>query len=162
MSVINSSQTYLTGSVREDANGSQWLYAFAHGALTAQTIYPMYPALCDSSYGYKTMALFDTGLASTTAASHQNYMLGIPEEAVSSGTWGWLQIRGYSASVNIDSGGVSISIGALWRWKAATAALAGGGASASGFVADFAVSTETASGTAADMFLLGNPVCGIT
>ena len=159
---IHADDTYQTGSLREDANGAQWLYAFAHGDLTAQTIYPMYPALCDSSYGYKTMALFDTATASLGASCHQKYRLGIPEEAISSGTWGWLQTRGYVASVNIDSLGVSITAGALWRWKDATAALGGAGVSASGFVADFAVNITTGSATTADMFLMGNPVCGIT
>ena len=162
MPFIHTDDDYKSIGVREDANGKRWIYAFAHGDLTAGTPYVAYEGYDGSGdFGWKTMALVDTTLASTTAATRVSHYVGVPDEAVSSGTWGWLQIGGKCLSVTTAS--ITGTVGCMFRWKDASVANAGAGVSNSGFCADFAVCiTSSSASTAHDMFLLGRPVCGIT
>jgi len=140
---------------RVDSNGKTWLKAKAHGDLTAKTPY----TIKGGASGLLTLALADTSFASTTAASHANYYVGIPDDAVSSGTFGWLQIGGDVASVVTTA--TTATAGTTFRWS--NASVIGSGASDVAFCADFAVSTETTAATQTQsMFLLARKVCGIT
>lgn len=92
--------TYLVRPIqsRVDGDGKEWIYARSHGALTAKS--PYLARLTNS--GWTTIALFDTGSASTTAASHPQYVAFVPDTAIGSDTDGWGQC-----------GGVCIGVGAV-------------------------------------------------
>ena len=140
---------------RVDSNGKTWLKAKAHGDLTAKTPY----SIKGGASGLLTIALADTGFASTTAASHVNYYIGIPDDAISSGTFGWLQVGGDVGSVATTA--TTATAGTTYRWS--NASIIGSGASDVAFCADFAVSTGTTAATETQaMFLLNRRVCGIT
>lgn len=140
---------------RTDSNGKRWIKAKAHGDLTSKTPY----AIRGGASGLLTRAIFDTTMVSTTAAAHANFYVGIPDDAISSGTFGWLQIGGDVESVVMSS--TTGTVGATFQWK--DASLVGSGATDTGYFADFAVCTTSASATSShDMFLLERKVCGLT
>tara|TARA_R100000315_G_scaffold59743_1_gene35741 strand:- start:406 stop:876 length:471 start_codon:yes stop_codon:yes gene_type:complete len=140
---------------RVDSNGKTWLKAKAHGDLTAGTIY----AIRGGASGLLTLAVADSGFGSETAAAHGNYYIGVPDDAVASGTFGWLQVGGNADSVTTTS--TTGTAGMTFQWKDAT--IVGSGASDTAYVADFAVCRTSASAsTSHDLFLLGRKVCGIT
>lgn len=147
---------------KENADGTIEVYCRAHGALTAKT-----PYLVWTSYdGPKTAALFDTGLASTTAAASNNfYRVGVPNSAISSDTDGWLQVGGYCASVTTAS--ITISQGNFAVWLKASVG-AGTGITtalptAASRIDGFAVAYTAASATMShNLFLLNRFVMGTT
>lgn len=140
---------------RTDSNGKRWIKAKAHGDLTAKVPY----AISGGASGLLTKAIFDTTYVSTTGAAHANFYVGVPDEAISSGTFGWLQIGGDVASVVTTA--TTATAGTTFRWS--NASVIGSGASDVAFCADFAVSTETTAATQTQsMFLLARKVCGIT
>ena len=140
---------------RTDSNGKRWIKAKAHGDLTAKVPY----AISGGASGLLTKAIFDTTYVSTTGAAHANFYVGVPDDAISSGTFGWLQIGGDVASVVTTA--TTATAGTTFRWS--NASVIGSGASDVAFCADFAVSTETTAATQTQsMFLLARKVCGIT
>ena len=140
---------------RTDSNGKRWIKAKAHGDLTAKVPY----AISGGASGLLTKAIFDTTYVSTTGAAHANFYVGVPDDAISSGTFGWLQIGGDVASVGTTA--TTATAGTTFRWS--NASVIGSGASDVAFCADFAVSTETTAATQTQsMFLLARKVCGIT
>jgi hypothetical protein len=147
---------------RENSDGTVEILARAHGALTAKT-----PYLVWISYdGPKTAALFDTGLASTTAAGSNNFFkVGVPAVAVSSDTDGWLQVGGYCGSVTTAS--ITISQGNFAVWLKASVG-AGTGITtalptAASRIDGFAVAYTAASATMShNLFLLNRFIMGTT
>jgi len=144
---------------RVDADGTVWIKARAHGALTAKTPYLVYVGYD----GPRTLAIFDTGVATTTAASHAfRYKVGVPDAAVSSDTDGWLQVGGYCGSVTTAS--VTITQGVLFLWSDAGVG-AGTAATATqmGIVNGFGVGYTSASATTShNMYLLNRHCYGLT
>lgn len=148
---------------RENSDGTVEILARAHGTLTAKTPYLVYIGYD----GPRTLALFDTGLASTTAAGSNNfYKVGVPNVAVSSDTDGWLQVGGYCGSVTTAS--ITVSQGNWACWVDAAVAAASGNTSvlptASNARLDaFAVAYTAASATQShNLFLLNRYVIGST
>lgn len=135
---------------RVDANGKEWVYARAHGALTAKSTYVA--RLTNS--GWSTLALFDSGMASTTAASHPQYLAFVPETAIASDTDGWGQCGGVCTSVTCAS--QSATTGNYMRWSDAT--LTGTtAASATAIIVDcYGIVMATASSGTYDLFLRGS------
>jgi hypothetical protein len=143
---------------REDMDGTQHVWARAHGALTALT-----PYLCRlTSGGYTTIALFDTGAASATAASHYGYIPFVPLTAIASDTDGWGQVGG--PCVGVICASQSASTGNYMRWSDAT--LTGTtAASATAMTVDcYGIVMATASSGAYDLYLrgVGYPIYGTT
>ena len=144
---------------RQDADGKIYVWARAHGALTAKAPYLVYAAYD----GYRTAALFDTGLASTTAAGSQGfYKIGIANEAVGSDVDGWLQVGGFCATANTSLS--TATVGLYLRWvDAAIASGTAARASAAACVDAFAVNAvAAASATYQGIFLLNKYVIGTT
>lgn len=144
--------------VREDMDGTQWVYARAHGALTAKT-----PYVCRmTNGGWTTLALFDTGAASTTAASHYGYYPFVPAAAIASDTDGWGQIGGPVTGVGAVS--QSATTGNYLRWSDAT--LTGTtAASATAITVDcYGIVLATVSSGTYDLYLrgIGFPIYGTT
>ena len=81
---------------RYDADGTVWIQAVAHGALTALTPYKV---ILDE-YGYLTAAIADD----TT-----RYYVGVPAVGVDSGATAWLQIGGYVSGM--VTGSLSVAAG---------------------------------------------------
>lgn len=144
--------------VREDMDGTQWVYARSHGALTALSPYVV--RLTEG--GWKTLALFDTGMASTTAASHLNYYAFIPASAISSDTDGWGQIGGPVVGVGAVS--QSQTTGNYLRWSDATLTGATAASATVIGVDCFGIVMATASSGTHDLYLRGEnfPMCGTT
>ena len=149
--------------IREDMDGTQWVYARAHGALTAN--YPYVVRLTNS--GWTTLALFDSGMASTTAASHiTGYYPFVPASAISSDTDGWGQIGGpvigLTGAAAVAS--QSCTTGNYMRWSDAT--LTGTtAATATAITCDcYGIVMATASSGTYDVYLRGAgfPIVGTT
>lgn len=144
--------------IREDMDGTQHIWARAHGALTALT--PYLAHLTNS--GYTTIALFDTGVASTTAASHYGYYPFVPAAAIASDTDGWGQIGG--PCIGVICASQSATTGNYMRWSDAT--LTGTtAASATAITIDcYGIVMATASSGAYDLYLSGSgfPIYGTT
>jgi len=141
---------------RTDSNGKRWIKAKAHGDLTAKVPY----AISGGASGLLTKAIFDTTYVSTTGAAHANFYVGVPDDAISSGTFGWLQIGGDVSSVTTPNSCTGVA-GQTFRWK--DASIVGSGTTDIGYFTDFAVcTTSTDDSTTQHMFLLERKVCGIT
>ena len=138
---------------RVDQDGREYIWVRAHGALTAKTAYLAY-----ISYdGYRTCALFDSGLASTTAGSHLRYVAAVPPTAISSDTDGWVQCGGPATSVIFDTASVSMSTGNPCQWTDATVTGAAIGVTATTFCCNiYGICMQTASGGVYDIYLLGS------
>ena len=141
---------------RIDSNGKTWIKAKAHGDLTAKVPY----AIGGGASGLLTKAIFDTTFSSATAAVYSNYYVGIPDDTVASGTFGWLQVGGDVSSVTTPNSCTGVA-GQTFQWK--DASVIGSQAVDSAHVADFAVcTTSTDDSTTQHMFLLERKVCGMT
>ena len=157
--VYDNSNSVHSDAKRKDATGKTYIKALAHGDLTAKTPYLVYVGYD----GPRTMALFDTGVATATAAAHANrYQVGVTEVAVSSGTYGWLQVGGFASDV-ITATTVS-TVGALFLWQDADVTCQTGvTATQAGLVNGFAVAYSSDSSAAThDMYLLDKYVYGLT
>lgn len=144
--------------VREDMNGTQWVYARAHAALTALSPYVV--RLTNS--GWATLALFDSGMASTTAASHLQYYAFVPGAAISSDTDGWGQIGGPVEGVGAVSQSATTGNYLLWSDATLTGTTA---ASATAIACNvFGIVMATVSSGTYDLYLRGAgfPICGTT
>lgn len=144
--------------IREDMNGTQHIYARAHASLTA-----LQPYVARLSYdGWRTLALFDSGMASTTAASHLNYFPFVPITAIASDTDGWGQIGGPIEGVGAVS--QSQTTGNVLIWADAT--LTGSTAASATVVGHsvYGIVMATASSGTHDLYLRGVnfPIVGQT
>lgn len=144
---------------KENADGTIEVLARVHGTLTAKTPYVVY-----TNYdGPRTLALFDTGLASTTAAgSYGFYRIGVPNAAISSDTDGWLQVGGYCGSVTTAS--ITCTASNWLRWVDAAVAAGVPLSSVSSAPLDgFAIAYTSASATTShNVMLLNRFVMGTT
>ena len=122
---------------RKDADGSVWVKAVAHAALTAKTPY----RIIVNENGYVTAAL-----ANVTA----QYYVGVPAENVSSGAEGWLQIGGLVEDMITPS--LSVSVG--HALKISAGAVADAGADFAGAAGEFAVCTEASSSSTTQSCIL--------
>lgn len=138
---------------RSDGDGKEYIYARVHETLTAKTAYLAYV----SYDGYRTCALFDSGQASTTAASHLRYVSFIPDTAISSDTDGWGQCGGVATSVIFDSASTSMSTGNPCMWSDATVTGNAVGVTATTFCCNvYGICMATASSGTYDVMLLGS------
>lgn len=167
MAFVNSDDTKRSYLPRVDAHGKTWLNAYSsHGKSTAH--YPVVLRMAydgTSRFGWKAVAIFDTGLASATAMCrcHQHFV-GVPRDDISSSTWGWYQIGGDCPTVYCDAGAINGTVGGFFTWKDASVACGTAGASTTlPSIANFAVCQVGDSATCIhSMYLIGQPVCGIT
>lgn len=143
---------------RMDADGTIWIKARAHGALTAATPYLVY---CGYD-GPRTLALFDTGAtAGSCVGFDTKYKVGVPNQAVSSDTDGWLQIGGYCASMTTST--VTATVGEFFIWKDASVDCETTATTTSPAINGFAIAYTSAEGdTAHDVYLLNKFVYGAT
>lgn len=138
---------------RTDMDGKEYIYVRAHGALTAKTAYLAYV----SYDGWRTIALFDSGLASTTAGTHLRYVAAVPPTAISSDTDGWVQCGGPATSVIFDSASVSMSTGNPCMWVDATVTGNTVGVTATTFCSNvYGICMATASSGVYDVMLQGS------
>jgi len=134
---------------RIDGDGKEWIYARAHGALTAHT-----PYLAYMSYdGWRTAALFDTGYASASAASHPQYAAFVPCETVGSDTDAWGQCGGPCEDMIVASD--SVTTGNRFLWNDAVVSGTGGATSTAIGCAIYGICMATASSGVYDTMLLG-------
>lgn len=154
MAVFDNSNSVRTTYERQDADGKTYVYVRAHGALTAKT-----PYLCFVDYdGWRTHAIWDTTLASTSAASaQQRYKVCVPNVAIGSDTDGWVQVGGYIGSVTTAS--LTCTAGNIWRWSDATLTCSSHPSLSTGFVDGFAIAFTSASATTSHNMYLINRFC---
>jgi hypothetical protein len=121
---------------RFDQDGSVWIEAIAHAALTAKTPY----AVIVNEYGQVTAALAD---------NTSRYYVGVPEASCALGDKIWLQIGGEISDVITPSittvVGNSVSI--------LNGAVAAGGADFTGAAGEFGVATEASTAAVHDLIL---------
>lgn len=138
-------------AVRQDQDGKEFIYARAHGALTAKVPYIAY-----MSYdGWRTAALFDTGYASASAASHPQYVAFVPPVAIGSDTDGWGQCGGPVTSVVTDTASTSVTTGNRYIWQDATITAGGGATNTAIGICVYGICMATASSGVYDIMLLG-------
>ena len=135
---------------RRDSNGKIWIWVAADVSLTAN-----HPMVCRvSTQGWAGMRMFDTGLASTTAAGRR-FKVGVPLETIPSGSHGFCSMLEETQSV---------TTGNIFRWVDATVTGAGiaaaNAASGAGLCDAFAVAMATTSATTFDIFLMNKWACG--
>ena len=148
---------FFVSSTADSNADKHYIYAYASASAVAKTAY----AIRATTSGHIAVALFDTTFASTTAASHKGYFVGVPSTAITSGVQGWYQIGGNVTSVTTPS--ITGTAGGPFRWVDESVNNGGAGSTDTGFVADFAICVTSASAsTAHDMFLMARRVCGIT
>lgn len=134
---------------RYDGDGKEFIYARAHAALTAHV-----PYLAYMEYdGWRTAALFDTGYASASAASHGLYCAFVPPTAISSDTDGWGQSGG--PCEDLAKASDSVTTGNMFTWNDATITGTGGATNTAIGIAVYGVCMATASGGTYDVMLLG-------
>jgi len=134
---------------RKDGDGREFIYARSHGALTAKNAY-----VARLTYdGWRTLALFDTGAASTTAASHLQYVAFVPDTAIASDTDGWGQCGGVCTSVSLAS--QSASTGNYMVWADATLTGTTAASATAVFHSCYGIVMATASGGTYDLYLRG-------
>ena len=136
---------------RQDADGKIWVYARAHGTLTARTPYLVYIGYD----GWRTHALWDTTLASISAGAGVGvYKAAVPDVAISSDTDGWVQTGGYCPSVTTAS--LTCTVGNSWRWVDATLTCSSHPSLSAPFVDQYAVAYTSASATTSHNLFLTN------
>ena len=145
-------------AVRDNMDGTQEIYARAHASLTA-----LQPYVARLSYdGWRTLALFDSGMASTTAASHLNYVPFVPKTAIASDTDGLVVCGGPLTGVGAVS--QSQTTGNVLIWADAT--LTGSTAASATVVGHsvYGIVMTTASSGTHDIYLrgVGFPMVGQT
>lgn len=141
------SSTLLAGLLkRYDLDGTVWIQAVAHAALTAKTPYKVIA----NEYGRVTAALADD----------TNYFyVGVPASAVASGDVCWLQIGGHISSMVTPS--LSVSVG--HALSILDGAVADAGADYSGAAGQFAVcTTASTTSTTQDAFMIDERIIGTT
>lgn len=137
---------------RVDGDGKEFIYVRAHGALTARQ-----PYVARIQYdGWRTLALFDTGVASTSAASHQQYVAVIPDTAIGSDTDGWVQCGGVATSVTFDTASTSMTTGNYLLWSDATVTGTTGQSATNIFCNVYGICMATGSSGTYDVLLLGS------
>jgi len=151
MHVHDNTQTHFMGEVtRQD--GKIFRYCKAHGTLTAKTPYKI---LADSS-GWLTAAIADAA-SNTVGCAYglSGCKIGIPEAAVASGTYGWLQVGGKVSDAILTS--CTATVNYCVGWVAATCIKTG--AAFSGQREVFAIFTATgATATTQDILMLNREV----
>ena len=143
---------------RENADGKIDIFVRAHAALTAKTPYLAYVGYD----GWRTHAIWDTTLASTSAAAAgEYYKVIVPNAAIGSDTDGWAQVGGYCGSVTTAS--TTSTQGCIWRWTDASISAVSHPSLSTGFVDGFAIAYTSASATTShDMYLMNRFVYGTT
>lgn len=137
---------------RIDADGKEWIYARVHGTLTAKV-----PYVARITYdGWRTLALFDTGVASTSAASHGQYVAFIPDYAISSDTDGWGQCGGVCTSAVLSNASQSTTTGNVMIWSDATVTGTGAASATVHAMNVYAISMTTQTAGYNDIMLLGS------
>jgi len=166
---VHTNDTYRSILPREDAHGKTWINAHAVASCTAhcpKAIQQGYDGT--SRFGYNARALFDTGLASTTAATRQNqYYVGVVgNDTIASDSWGWFQIGGDCPTVYADpvTPGVETgTIGGFMVWIKDKIQNAGDGVSNSMACNAVGICTKSASASSyLGMYLLGRRLMGNT
>lgn len=140
---------------RVDGDGKESVLVRAHGDLTAKKAYVAYP----SYDGWRTAALFDTGLASATANLNRGFIAAIPISAIGSDTDGWVQCGGPITGVTFDSASTSASVGNHFIWNDATvtgAAIGAGPSAANAWALTYGICMSSGSGATHDVYLLGS------
>lgn len=129
---------------RYDADGSVWVEAIAHAALTALTPYKV----IINEFGHVTAALADEAA---------KFYVGVPAASCSLGDKIWLQIGGEVAGMITPS--ITTVVGNSLILD--DGAVGPGGADYSGAAGEFAVATEASTGTAHDVNLYPERVLSI-
>jgi hypothetical protein len=151
-------------SRREDGDGRVHMFARALGGATVAVPKVLYFNASNSigagGAGYFATVPFTTTKTSATAGAGAEYFVGIPNDVVASNTDAWFQIGGPYKSAVLPS--CTFVINGKIYWSGATFTGSAAWASADSFVGCFAVSLSSVSGATNDIFLMGQPVCGIT
>lgn len=138
---------YVTFEPRFDVNGKVWLNVQAHDALVAKTPYQ----IIANEYGLITKAVTD---------EEYYCRMGVPEAAVDSGAYAWIQHGGYVANMicSSDTFGVGHAVKKYDATIVCTDADYTGGAS------EFAVAAETVAEAAeiVDVMLMPRQILGTT
>lgn len=130
-----------TLEIRYDPDGTVWIQALAHAALTALTPYKVIA----NEYGWVTAA-------TTTAVSGECYIGVAPAAGIASAAIGWLQIGGPVASMVTPS--LSVSVGHA-LYISAAGAVADKGADYTGVAGEFAICyTASTTSTTQDVILV--------
>lgn len=123
-----------------DSDGKVWIYAVAHGDLTAKTPY----VVIANEFGSVTLAL----------GAARGY-IGVSEKAVSSGDLAKMQIGGYITSMVTAS--LSVSVG--HALQATSSAIADKGSDYTGGDREFAICTaSSSSSTTQDAILVPDKI----
>jgi hypothetical protein len=129
---------------RFDADGTVWVQAIAHAALTAKTPYKVIV----NEYGQVTAALADEAAY---------FYVGVPAYSCSLGDLVWLQIGGEVADMVTPS--ITSVVGNSLIVD--DGLIGAGGADYSGAAGEFAVATEASTGTTHDAILVPERVLSI-
>ena len=98
---INTSSSFVSCDYL--ANGTKkYVYAFCGSEATINT--PVYTLPMGS------------GLMATALAASTYGVVGVPKEAVGSGSWGWFQVEGFASDVQCAAAGVTVSVGEAIYW----------------------------------------------
>jgi len=144
--ILDADQLNGTLMKRYDSDGKIWIYALAHGDLTANTAYKVIM----NEYGRVTAALADD----TTA---HWYYVGVPAAAVTSGTYEWLQIGGYNSALVVSNFTCTQGYGI----KIYDGVVTSSGADFSGIAGEFGVCTaDAAAASTVGIMLTGELIEG--
>lgn len=135
---MNYTDTFKASFLKKyNSDGSVWIEAVAHAALTAKTAYKVIV----NEFGHVTAAIADDATI---------YYVAVPKASCSSGDVIWLQIGGICDDVITPS--LSVSVG--HAFSIVSGAIADVGADYSGLVSQFAVCrTASTASTTQDMML---------
>lgn len=140
------SEQYASFEKQYDADGKVWIYALAHGTLTAKTPYQVYI----NEYGQVTAALAD--------AINYAY-IGVPEAAVTSGDIAKLQIGGLCE--DMISGSLTVAVGNAFSIE--NGAVVDAAADFTGLGGEFAAClTPATASTTHDVMLIPERIIGTT
>lgn len=134
------------GRWKFDNTGKAWIWVKAHANLTAKKPYQM----MWNQYGPVTKDITDEAV--------YHYIV-VPEEAVGSGEYAWMQVRGFIEKMICTAGNHT----AGHAIKKHDATIVTTGAAPSGAASEFAVATEAGTSvTSIDCILFGDRILGTT
>lgn len=148
-------------SRREDADGRVWLFGRAMSGATSLVPHVLYPyagTAASGGIGYYSTLPFATGLSTVSAAGGACYFVGVNYETVASGTDAWFQIGGPIKGMVSPS--VDFALNGMVQWRAAT--MTGSiAATNTCWIGTFGLSMSSISQGTYDVWMIGQPVCGI-
>lgn len=98
---IETSSSFVSCDYTVDGS-RKWVYAFCGSAIAVNT--PVYTLPMGS------------GLMATALAASTYGVVGVPKDAVASGSWGWFQIEGKCSDIQCAAAGVTASAAEALYW----------------------------------------------